>query len=75
MRHIVLMPFGSAGDVFPFVWLGKRLKARGHRITLISSNAAEEAGIDFVPMETMFAKDKRVWKPAIGTKLVFDYAV
>ena len=84
MRHIVLMPFGSAGDVFPFIWLGKLLKARGHRVTLITAcifaEAAEAAGIDFVPLGTveefeMIAKDKRIWKPVIGTKVVLDYAV
>ncbi len=54
MRHIVLMPFGSAGDVFPFIWLGKLLKARGHRVTLITacilSEEDDAAGIDFVTL-------------------------
>ncbi len=65
MRHIVLMPFGSAGDIFPFIWLGKLLVARGHRVTIISiclfaqaegnavaAAAAGAAGIGFVGLGT-----------------------
>jgi rhamnosyltransferase subunit B len=84
MRHIVLMPFGSAGDVFPFIWLGKLLKARGHRVTMVTTvifaEAAEAAGIGFVGLGTeeeveAIAKDRRIWKLGIGTKLVLDHAV
>lgn len=84
MRHIVLLPFGSAGDVFPFIWLGKLLMARGHRVTMVSTclfaDAAEAAGIGFVPLGTAeefeaIANDRRIWKLGIGTKVVLDYAV
>jgi rhamnosyltransferase subunit B len=84
MRHIVLMPFGSAGDVFPFIWLGKLLKARGHRVTMVTTvifaEAAEAAGIGFVGLGTeeeveAIAKDRRIWKLGIGTKVVLDHAV
>lgn len=84
MRHIVLMPFGSAGDVFPFIWLGKHLKARGHRVTMVTTvifaEAAKAAGIGFVGLGTeeeveAIAKDRRIWKLGIGTKVVLDHAV
>jgi rhamnosyltransferase subunit B len=84
MRHIVLMPFGSAGDVFPFIWLGKLLKTRGHRVTMVTTvifaEAAEAAGIGFVGLGTekeveAIAKDRRIWKLGIGTKVVLDHAV
>lgn len=84
MSHIVLLPFGSAGDVFPFIWLGKMLMGRGHQVTMVStclfSEAAEAAGIGFVPLGTAeeieaIAKDRRIWKLGIGTKVVIDYAV
>ncbi len=65
MRHIVLMPFGSSGDVFPFIWLGRLLVARGHRVTMITtcvfaetveksvaSVAAKAAGMGFVGLGT-----------------------
>jgi rhamnosyltransferase subunit B len=84
MSHIVLLPFGSAGDVFPFIWLAKLLKARGHRVTMVTtcifSEPAEAAGIDFVGLGTMeeveaIGKDRRIWKLGVGTKVVMDYAV
>jgi rhamnosyltransferase subunit B len=83
MPHIILLPFGSAGDVFPFIWLGRRLRARGHRVTMITASMFEEpargAGLDFVPLgqpedfEVMI-HDPRIWKPGIGTKVVFEFA-
>ncbi|MFK7852032.1 MAG: glycosyltransferase [Akkermansiaceae bacterium] len=84
MRHIVLLPFGSAGDVLPFIWLGKLLKARGYRVTMITTcmfaDAAKSAGIDFVGLGTeeevdAIGRDPRIWKPVIGTKVVLGYAV
>ncbi|MGJ8634230.1 MAG: glycosyltransferase [Luteolibacter sp.] len=84
MSHILLLPFGSAGDVFPFIWLGKMLKARGHRVTMVTAclfaDVAEKAGLDFIPLGTeeefeSFAADRRIWKLGIGSKVVMDYAV
>ena len=54
MAHIILLPFGSAGDVFPFIWLGRHLRTRGHSVTMITACLFEEyaraAGLDFVPL-------------------------
>jgi UDP:flavonoid glycosyltransferase YjiC (YdhE family) len=33
--HVLLVPFGSHGDVHPFVGLGHALRARGHRVTFV----------------------------------------
>lgn len=83
MADILLLPFGSAGDVFPFIWLGRHLMARGHRVTMITACLFEEqarkAGLDFIPLgekeefETMI-RDPRIWKLGHGTKVVFDFA-
>lgn len=35
--HVVLASFGTDGDVFPFVGLGVRLRARGHHVTLAAN--------------------------------------
>ena len=81
--HVVLLPFGSAGDVFPFLWLGRQLKAQGHRVTMIVACVFEEiarkAGLEVIPMGTQaefdrFIADPRVWKLYQGTKLVFEFA-
>lgn len=81
--HVLLLPFGSAGDVFPFIWLGRHLLARGHRVTMITACLFEEqarrAGLEFVGMgraeefEAMI-RDPRIWKLGHGTKVVFDFA-
>lgn len=83
MAHIALLPFGSAGDVFPFLWLGRLLQGRGHRVTMIVAclfeEAARAAGLEVVPLgepevfERLIA-DPRIWKMYEGTKMVFEFA-
>lgn len=83
MAEILLLPFGSAGDVFPFIWLGRQLLARGHRVRMITACLFEEhakrAGLEFISLgkpedfESMI-RDPRIWKLGIGTKMVFDFA-
>ena len=33
--RVLLVPFGSHGDVHPFIGLGQALRARGHRVTYL----------------------------------------
>ncbi len=83
MANILLLPFGSAGDVFPFIWLGRQLIARGHRVRMITSCLFEEqarkVGIEFISLgskdefEAMI-RDPRIWRSGIGTKVVFEFA-
>ena len=83
MAEILLLPFGSAGDVFPFIWLGRQLMARGHRVRMITACLFEEharkAGLEFISLgekddfEAMI-RDPRIWKSGIGTKVVFEFA-
>ncbi len=83
MAEILLLPFGSAGDVFPFIWLGRQLMARGHRVRMITACLFEDqvrkAGVEFIPLgskdefEAMI-RDPRIWKSGIGTKVVFEFA-
>lgn len=83
MAHIALLPFGSAGDVFPFLWLGRLLQSHGHRVTMIVScvfaDAVRRAGLGVIPLGTQedfdrFIADPRVWQLYHGTKLVFKFA-
>jgi rhamnosyltransferase subunit B len=82
MAHITLLPLGSAGDVFPFIWLGRKLKARGHHVTLITAVMFEKgvraAGLDFIGIGNAeefeaLQKDPRLWKAYRGTQLVFEH--
>lgn len=83
MSHILLLPLGSAGDVFPFIWLGRLLLARGHKVTMITSCVFEEharkAGMNFIPLgdkdefEAMI-RDPRIWRLGHGTKIFLSFA-
>jgi UDP:flavonoid glycosyltransferase YjiC (YdhE family) len=78
--RILLFPVGSAGDVHPFVAVGRRLAARGHDVTLITAGyfapLAARAGLDFV--ETLsadeyleLAHNADLWRPIKSFKALF----
>ena len=52
--RILMLTYGSRGDVQPFVALGRALVARGHEVTLGTARRFEtfvrEAGLGFAPM-------------------------
>lgn len=52
--HVVLATLGTAGDVQPFVAIGRHLRAHGHRVELLSNPVFAElaagAGLDFTPV-------------------------
>ncbi|MDP4720805.1 MAG: hypothetical protein NWS48_06220, partial [Akkermansiaceae bacterium] len=61
------------------MWLGKLLKGRGVRVTMIApclfEDAAGKVGIDFVGLGTAeefqaITKYRRIWKLGVGTKVV-----
>src|ERR1700724_2714431 len=41
--QILLITAGTAGNMLPFIGLGKALRARGHDVTLIGSGAGTDA--------------------------------
>jgi UDP:flavonoid glycosyltransferase YjiC (YdhE family) len=61
--HALLVPFGSAGDVHPFVGLGLALRRRGHRVTVITHGPFEpllrREGLDFIRLDKPKSKDGR----------------
>jgi sterol 3beta-glucosyltransferase len=52
--RILILTYGSRGDVQPFVALGRALEARGHTVTLGTASRFEsfvrDAGLGFAPM-------------------------
>jgi rhamnosyltransferase subunit B len=54
--HIMLIPIGSTGDVYPLVGLGAALRERGHEVEVIANSyyqaAVERAGLSFVELGT-----------------------
>lgn len=53
-QQFIFVSFGSLGDVFPFLAIGKTLVDRGHQVTMISfdqhEQAARNVGLDYVPI-------------------------
>ena len=53
-KRILLTTTGSLGDLHPFIAIGLELAARGHAVTLASSNfyreKVEKTGLSFAPM-------------------------
>jgi rhamnosyltransferase subunit B len=81
MAHILLLPVGSHGDVHPFVALGVGLRARGHRVTMMTAEpfraTAGRNGLDFIPTLTSDEYDALMlnpdlWHPKKGLRVVFD---
>ena len=77
--RILLAPFGSHGDVHPFIGLGLVLKARGHDVHIITSGAfrdlVERHGFEFAPVGTKeefeeFARDPDLWDPKRSLRAV-----
>lgn len=70
--NVLLHPVGSHGDVHPFVGLGRALKDRGHRVTLVTGSIfrdlADRHGFDFAPIGTDddyhdFTHNPDLWRP------------
>jgi UDP:flavonoid glycosyltransferase YjiC (YdhE family) len=73
--HALLIPMGSAGDVYPLVGLGAALRARGHRVEVVANSyyqpAVERAGVLFVPLGSYEdlrpgLEDPDLWHPHRG---------
>jgi rhamnosyltransferase subunit B len=82
MAKIFLLPHGTAGDVLPYIWMGRQLRERGHHVTMIwvesFQAAAEAAGLDYQPMmEAGFEellRNPALWQPHKGLQVGFAYA-
>lgn len=82
-RHFILVPFGSAGDVNPFLWIGRELQQRGHTVTLIAppmfSAMARSAGVPHVPVGDpgqyeRLMRNPKLWHPWHGLHLTLGFA-
>src|SRR5258708_38546487 len=82
--HHLLITIGSHGDTHPFIGLGARLRARGHRVTLAANDLFEPlvrgTGLEFVELGS--AADFRkalelpnMWHPVKGFRAVFEIGV
>ncbi|HKX33397.1 MAG TPA: nucleotide disphospho-sugar-binding domain-containing protein [Blastocatellia bacterium] len=57
MANIILTTMGTGGDVFPYITIGAALKARGHRVVLLThsyySDVARDAGVNFEAIDSL----------------------
>ncbi|HEV3060138.1 MAG TPA: glycosyltransferase [Vicinamibacterales bacterium] len=79
--HAVLTPVGSSGDVNPFVVVGRELRRRGHRVTLIApdvfAHLASNADLEFVSVGSAEEYERAtnnpdLWNPRRGVGVVFN---
>lgn len=72
--NILMVPFGTEGDVFPYVGLGIALADRGHGVTLIANEyfrpLAERHGLGFAATGTSMEYRAALDNPHILTHLV-----
>ena len=80
--RILLFPVGSSGDVYPFIGLGQRLRARGHDVTLSGNGhfgpLIERSGIPFVETQSAqlyeeMQKDADLWHPIRSLKKLLGH--
>lgn len=77
--NVILIPIGSAGDVHPFIGIGRELKHRGHHVTVFTSDyfraLTEGSGLEFAPASSAdefkrATEDPRLWHPVHGFEFV-----
>jgi UDP:flavonoid glycosyltransferase YjiC (YdhE family) len=71
VKHVLLVPIGSAGDVHPLIGVGRALAARGRKVTIITNGYFEpivrRAGLGFAELGTVddyhrTTSDPRLWR-------------
>lgn len=71
--HILITALGSAGDVFPFLAIGRTLQARGHAVRLLSSSKFEAevaaAGLAFTSLGSTDDYERLIRRPGVWRPL------
>lgn len=81
--HFLMTSVGSSGDVHPYIGIGRRLRQRGHEVTLLAADphrpAIEAAGLGFASIwsEADYVEvthDPDLWHPRRGLGMVLGIA-
>ncbi|MCX7920838.1 MAG: glycosyltransferase [Clostridia bacterium] len=84
MKKYILVAMGTAGDVNPFVGMGRALKQRGHRVLLVTNPYFEkfilDAGLEFIPIGTVKEyvegmSDPDLWHPVKSGAVVLNRVI
>ncbi len=82
MAEFLLMPFGSAGDTFPFIGLGQHLQQRDHTVRIAGNgyfrSHVKDAGL---PFDELWSKqdyldnlnNPDIWHPTRGFKAIVGH--
>ena len=76
--QFTLATIGSAGDLFPFLWIGRALQARGHRVEFLGpvqhAPFVEVAGLSFhgLPADQAVLDHPDLWHPTRGLAVVWQ---
>jgi rhamnosyltransferase subunit B len=82
--HFLFIPFGTAGDVHPFIGVAIALRQRGHRVTVLADSAFETAilagGLEFESLprpedHAALLKHLDLWHPTRSYPLIFKRVV
>lgn len=83
-KHFLLLPFGSAGDVHPFVGLGLALQQRGHDVEVATNGYFESlirrCGLPFSELGSAdefleVSQQPGLWKPLQGFATLFRFGI
>jgi len=76
--HFILATIGSAGDLFPFLWIGRALRERGHRVDFLGpeqhAQFVEAAGLTFhgLPADMAVLDHPDLWHATRGLAVVWE---
>lgn len=76
--HFILATIGSAGDLFPFLWIGRALRERGHRVDFLGpeqhAQYVEAAGLTFhgLPADMAVLDHPDLWHATRGLAVVWE---
>jgi rhamnosyltransferase subunit B len=82
--RILLFPMGSAGDVHPFLGVGRALQERGHDVFIITSGyfeaAVKAAGLQFIELGSAedfkrVTDDPNLWHPSRAFATIIEKGV
>ncbi len=82
--RILLPAIGSSGDVHPVIGIGRALKARGHKVSVVTNEVfsaqIRSNGLGFIPMGTeaeaeQVMRDPRLWHLRRGFGCIVELAI
>ena len=82
--HFVIATYGSSGDVFPFIEIGRYLVSRKYKVSFITTpwfeNVVKTGGMKYVPFGTMkqavdLLNDSAIWHPIKGLNVIWAKGV